>query len=234
MMNRSRTKLLLLALSGVAGLFAAFVGFGSAATPQGVAKTKTTTIVVLAGKPSELAFKISKNSLIPPGTLIFKVTNAGRIAHDFKICVTPATKTANSCAKGPQTPLLQPGKSAMVKIVLTKAGTYEYLCTFPGHASAGMKGLIGVGVKYVAPVVVATTTHTTTTAPTTTAASPTTTSGTTTPTPTTTTAPTTTAPTTTAAAGNDGCAPGQTIQSSGNTDGDDDETGRPSDQDGCI
>jgi mono/diheme cytochrome c family protein len=50
-----------------------------------------------------------------------------------------------------------------------------------------------------------------------------------------TTTPTTpvTTPTTTAA-NNDGCPAGTTIQTSGNTDGDDDETGRPSDLDGCI
>jgi hypothetical protein len=67
----------------------------------------------------------------------------------------------------------------------------------------------------------ATTTTTTTTAP-----------GQTTTTPVTTTTPGTT--TTPAGGGNDGCPPGVTIQTSGNTDGDDDETGRPSDADGCI
>lgn len=63
----------------------------------------------------------------------------------------------------------------------------------------------------------------------------TTTKTTTTPTtPVTTGQTTTTAPTTTTTSGANECPAGTTIQSSGNTDGDDDETGRPSDLDGCI
>ena len=54
---------------------------------------------------------------------------------------------------------------------------------------------------------------------------------TTTTTPTTTT-PTTTSPTTTVA--NNGCPPGVTIQTSGQTDNDDDEGGGPTDNDGCV
>lgn len=213
-MTGSRMKLVPRVLFGVAILFGALVGFGSAATAQGATALKTTTIVVLAGKPSELAFKLSKTSLIPPGTVVFKVTNAGKIPHDFEICANPVLKAANSCKKGLATPLLKPGKSATVKMLLSKKGKYEFLCTLPGHASAGMKGLVGIDVKVAAPPVTTTTQKVST--------SPTTTSSTTT---TATTTPTTV---------NDGCAPGMTIQSTGNTDGDDDETGRPTDEDGCI
>ena len=163
-------------------------------------------------KPSELAFKLSKTSLIPPGTILFKVTNAGKIPHDFEICVNPVVKAANFCKKGLATPPLKPGKSATVKVVLSKNGKYEFLCTLPGHASAGMKGLVGIGVKVAVPPVTTTTQKVST--------GPTTTSST-----------TTTATTTTV---NDGCAPGMTIQSTGNTDGDDDEAGRPTDEDGCV
>ncbi len=211
-MNGSRNKLVPLVL-GVALLFGALIGSGSAvAKPQGATALKTTTIVVLAGKPSELAFKLSKTSLIPPGTVLFKVTNAGKISHDFEICVNPVVKAANFCKKGLATPPIKPGKSATVKVLLSKKGKYEFLCTLPGHASAGMKGLMGIGVKVAAPPVTTTTQKVST--------GPTTTSST-----------TTTATTTTV---NDGCAPGMTIQSTGNTDGDDDETGRPTDEDGCV
>jgi uncharacterized cupredoxin-like copper-binding protein len=169
------------------------------------------TVAVTAGKPSELAFKLSKTSEIPAGVVTFNVTNSGKIAHTFEICTTPTTSdTANSC-KGKVTPLLQPGKSATISVTLKK-GTYEFVCTFPGHASAGMKGLIGVGEAITkAPVTTSTTTKTTTT--------------------TTTTASTTT-PTTTIA--NNGCPSGVTIATSGNTDNDGDENGDPSDNDGCI
>jgi hypothetical protein len=33
---------------------------------------------------------------------------------------------------------------------------------------------------------------------------------------------------------NNGCAPGQTIQSTGQTDNDDDDGGGPTDNDGCV
>jgi mono/diheme cytochrome c family protein len=43
--------------------------------------------------------------------------------------------------------MLKSGQSATLAVVLTKKGKYEFLCTVPGHASAGMKGLLGIGVK---------------------------------------------------------------------------------------
>jgi uncharacterized cupredoxin-like copper-binding protein len=216
-MNGSRTKPVLpRVLLGVASLLAALIAVGSAAAAHHGKGVTTTTVVVQAGQPSELAFKVSKTSLIPPGNVVFKVTNDGKIPHDFEICLSPVTKAANFCKKGLATKPLQPGKSASVKVLLSKKGDYEFLCTLPGHASAGMKGLLGVGVKVAATPVP---TSKVTTLPTST--------------PPTSTSPTTTSPATTTAA-NDGCAPGQTIQSTGNTDGDDDEAGRPSDDDGCV
>jgi uncharacterized cupredoxin-like copper-binding protein len=58
------------------------------------------------------------------------VTNKGKVPHDFKI-------------KGKKTALLSPGKSATLKVVFPK-GKFPYLCTVPGHAAAGMKGVFTV------------------------------------------------------------------------------------------
>jgi hypothetical protein len=44
------------------------------------------------------------------------------------------------------TKTLHPGQSATFTVTIKKAGKYEYLCSIPGHAAAGMKGLIGFGV----------------------------------------------------------------------------------------
>jgi uncharacterized cupredoxin-like copper-binding protein len=47
-------------------------------------------------------------------------------------------------AKGKKTPILAPGKSATLSYTFKTAGRYEYLCTVPSHALAGMKGLLKV------------------------------------------------------------------------------------------
>jgi uncharacterized cupredoxin-like copper-binding protein len=229
-MNRFRLRFTLpaLGLCLAAGLFA---GFGAESAPAAVhsaAATKATTIVVTAGKPSELAFKLSKFSNIPAGTVTFKVTNQGYAYHTFKICTTPVASAAKNSCVGKVTKLLKHGQSATLTVKLTKTGKYEYLCTFPGHAAAGMKGLIGIGVKVAAPVVKTTTTSTTT---------KTTTTATTTTATTTTAGATTTTPATTTTGGTDtvdGCPTGQTIVSRGGGDGDDDDSGGATDGDGCV
>jgi len=105
---------------------------------------KTTTVNVIAGKPSELAFKLSTKKVAAAGKVIFKVTNQGRLPHTFEICASPKGGAANAC-KGKVTPSIAAGKSAILTVTLAK-GTFEYLCTIPGHAAAGMKGVIGVAM----------------------------------------------------------------------------------------
>jgi uncharacterized cupredoxin-like copper-binding protein len=193
-------------------------------------KTHSATVVtVTAGKPSELAFKLSKVSNIPAGTVTFKVTNSGRAIHDFEICTTPVKTTAKNTCVGKVTKKLNPGQSAVLTVKLTKTGMYEYLCSVPGHAAAGMKGLIGIGVKVSATGVKTPSTTTTTSTPppaatTTTSAPP---------------ATTTTATPPPAGGGNaDGCPAGTTIQSQdaalGGDHDQDDSTPTADDLDGCI
>ena len=40
------------------------------------------------------------------------------------------------------TKLLGPGESDTVSFTAPAAGTYDYICTFPGHALAGMRGTL--------------------------------------------------------------------------------------------
>jgi plastocyanin len=97
------------------------VGSAGAATQQQIA---TTAVTVKAG---EFFFKLSKRSITRPGTVAFTIKNVGHIAHDFKIA-------------GKKTALIQPGKSARLKVVFKKAGKFTYLCTVPGHAANSMEG----------------------------------------------------------------------------------------------
>jgi len=195
--------------------------------------TKATVITVVAGKPSELAFELSKQSMIPVGRVTFKVTDGGLAYHDLEICTAQVKTAKNSCA-GKATKILHPGQSATLTVNLKK-GIYEFLCSVPGHAAAGMKGLIGVGV----PVKVTTKKPSKTPTTTTTTPAATTTTASTTPPPATTT-------TTAAAGGGDNgggggsaCPGGLTVQqqdqatgSVGDRDGDD--NGGADDNDGCL
>ena len=97
-----------------------FAGAGSASP-----RAATATRVAVAA--SEFKFVLSKK-IVPRGTVTFVVTNKGKTTHDFKI-------------RGKKTRMLAPGSSATLKVVFAK-GKFAYLCTVPGHAAAGMKGVL--------------------------------------------------------------------------------------------
>ena len=109
-------------------------------------RPKATVITVVAGKPSELGFQLSKSTKLKVGTYTFKVTNKGLGFHTFKFCTAPVKTAAKNTCVGKVTKTLHPGQTASFTVKITKAGKYEYLCSIPGHAAGGMKGLIGVGV----------------------------------------------------------------------------------------
>jgi uncharacterized cupredoxin-like copper-binding protein len=122
---------------GLAALLAA-----SALTGAAWSATKATNVTVTAGKPAEFGFKLSTKT-VKHGAVTFKVTNGGTIPHSFKICASNKGGTANAC-KGVATKQLLPKQTATLKYTFKTAGTYEYLCTVPGHAAGGMKGLLKV------------------------------------------------------------------------------------------
>ena len=109
----------LVVLIAVVALVASVSAFGRSAA----------TVTVTAGKPSELKFTVLPKS-IAKGVTTFKVTNKGKLSHDFKIA-------------GKKTKVLAGGRTATLKLTL-KAGKYPYLCTVPGHAAGGMKGTLTV------------------------------------------------------------------------------------------
>lgn len=119
------TKLPVLA---VGALFALTLATSALGKP--VAAAATTTVAVTAGKPSEFRFTLSQTA-ITTGTAVFKVANKGAVAHDFKI-------------SGKKTATLARGKAGTLRVSFKKPGRYAFLCTLPGHAAAGMKGVLVV------------------------------------------------------------------------------------------
>jgi uncharacterized cupredoxin-like copper-binding protein len=105
----------------------ALVQLASARTDRPTTATATTIQV----KGGEFFFRLSKKSIARPGKVTFVFKNVGHVQHDLKI-------------NRKVTPLLRPGKTARLVVTFKKKGKYPYLCTVPGHAAAGMKGVFTV------------------------------------------------------------------------------------------
>jgi plastocyanin len=105
------------------------------ALPALIAAVIVLPIAIAAGATSvnvsakEYKFTFSPSSA-RHGTVTFRVTNRGKLAHDLKIA-------------GKKTRIVQKGKTATLTVTLKK-GSYRYLCTIPGHAALGMKGTLRV------------------------------------------------------------------------------------------
>jgi uncharacterized cupredoxin-like copper-binding protein len=121
---------------------APLVVFAASLTAIAAAAERVSTVDVTAGKPTEFGFQLSPPT-VRHGAVAFRVTNEGAISHTFKICAGPNGGTANSCS-GRVTSLLMPGASATMTYTFKVKGSYEYMCTVPGHAAAGMKGRLKV------------------------------------------------------------------------------------------
>ncbi len=88
--------------------------------------TKAQTVMVTM---TEFKFAFSTKA-VHPGKVTFRLVNKGKVAHDLRVAGKTSAK-------------VQPGKTGMLLVTLKK-GKYAYLCTVPGHAAAGMKGVLTV------------------------------------------------------------------------------------------
>jgi uncharacterized cupredoxin-like copper-binding protein len=121
--------------------FAALVVPATALAHSG-SKTLISNVTVTAGQPAEFHFIVAPTT-VKHGIIVFKITNKGKLPHDFKLCSKASSSLANSC-NGRSSGQINPGASGSMRVSVLLKGTYEYLCTLPGHAAGGMKGLLKV------------------------------------------------------------------------------------------
>jgi uncharacterized cupredoxin-like copper-binding protein len=124
---RRLTMYSLTALAAAAIAASVLVPFASARSERQT-RAQATTVQVSGG---EFFFRLTKKTLTRPGKVTFVFKNVGHVLHDFKI-------------NGKKTPLIGAGKTARLVVTFKKKGKYSYMCTVPGHAAAGMKGIFTV------------------------------------------------------------------------------------------
>ncbi len=126
-MNTKMTAAALTAAALASAVGTAHAGRAPAAARSGQSAALLAQVKVAA---SEFKFTLSKKSA-KRGVVVFRVTNAGAIQHDFWI-------------KGRKTRLLSHGQTATLRVTFLRKGHYPYKCTVTGHAAAGMKGVFTI------------------------------------------------------------------------------------------
>ncbi|HEY5155590.1 MAG TPA: cupredoxin domain-containing protein [Acidimicrobiales bacterium] len=121
------------ALTSVAAFLLATLGVIIVATNTSESAAVSTGATTLEVKLSE--FAIAPAALTATGGSVkIDVTNTGTMNHDLQ--VTQLAKKTRSLA---------PGESATLDLGTVKPGTYDVICTVPGHADSGMKATLTVG-----------------------------------------------------------------------------------------
>ena len=87
-----------------------------------------------------LEIELAEFSIIPEETSLHEgdglriiITNNGEIDHDFAIQ-----------SLGIQVPLIAPGDTVTIDILLEETGSFEFICTIAGHKELGMTGTLNV------------------------------------------------------------------------------------------
>lgn len=96
-----------------------------------------------------------KKITLPPGSKVtFHVVNIGATEHDFTLKSREPfefseqdVRPREDGGQAIKTPLLGPGETYDLTVTIKEgaSGTVEYICSVPGHASAGMTGTLTIG-----------------------------------------------------------------------------------------
>ena len=100
------------------------------AAVSAVAAPTRSAVTTVSVTMTDFKFALSRSS-VPKGAVVFKLVNKGKLDHDFKIA-------------GKRSAVVKKGATGTLRVTFLKAGRYPYLCTLPGHAPAGMKGVLVV------------------------------------------------------------------------------------------
>jgi uncharacterized cupredoxin-like copper-binding protein len=103
----------------------------AAATTQAASEVKVVATDLKFGAPTIQA-KVGQ-----PIKVVLE--NKGVIEHDIAFPTIKADKPGSSLKV-----VAKPGQTATLEFTPTAKGSYEYICTIPGHKDAGMKGTIHV------------------------------------------------------------------------------------------
>jgi uncharacterized cupredoxin-like copper-binding protein len=106
----------------------AIVALALAVSASAGSSRSAQTPVRIAVRMSEFKF-VLKPKIATKRAVVFAVKNNGTVGHDFKV-------------GGKKTPIVGAGKGATLRVAFKKAGRFPFLCTVPGHAAAGMKGVL--------------------------------------------------------------------------------------------
>jgi nitrite reductase (NO-forming) len=83
----------------------------------------------------EFGFTLSETT-VPCGTVTFVMTNNGTVTHNFVLSgAVPATSGVG--------PTINPKQTVSMATTVVP-GSFDYLCSIPGHAESGMKGTLTV------------------------------------------------------------------------------------------
>lgn len=134
-MNKDDKSFLSLGAFIFGGIALVFGGYALAVAPSDSNKTVETaaepaTVVDISLKEFSMSPAMPT---VPPGDVTIRVTNNGTIVHNFDIPDRSLT-TGN----------LQPGESKTITIKNATVGDLDFICTIPGHADSGMKGMVMV------------------------------------------------------------------------------------------
>ena len=93
-------------------------------------------------------------SIVAQGETAFDMVNVGSVEHNW-VLIAPGSEVANAAdieALGStdilwEQPILQSGESATDSFTAPEPGTYQVICSVPGHFDLGMKGTLQTALQ---------------------------------------------------------------------------------------